>query len=168
MGSGRTLATATFRPETSGPDFDLNVKIEDTKLSAMNNLLRAYGNFDVVGGSFSLYSEIGVKNDKIDGYLKPLFKDMNVYDQRQDEDKDMFRKMYEGLVGGILGLLKNEPREEVATRANLSGEVEDPETSTWQIIVRLVQNAFFKSILPGFEQEVSPNREDPGEKKITP
>jgi hypothetical protein len=52
----------------------------------------------------------------------------------------------------------------VATRADLSGEVEDPETSTWQIIVRLVQNAFFRSILPGFEREASPDREDAGEK----
>ena len=160
MGSGRTLATATFRPEVHGPDFDLNIKIEGTQLRSMNDLLRAYGDFDVVGGSFSLYSEIHVKNDKIDGYLKPLFKDVDVYDRRQDEQKDIFRKMYEGLVGGILGLLKNEPREEVATRADLSGKVETPQTNTWQIIVKLVQNAFFKSILPGFEHEVSPNSED--------
>jgi hypothetical protein len=160
MGSGLTLVTATFRPEKSGPDFDLNVKIEGTQLSSMNKLLRAYGDFDVVAGSFSLYSEIEVKNDKIDGYLKPHFKDMDVYDRRQYKEKEIFRKMYEGLVGGVLGLLKNQPREEVATRADLSGEVEDPETSTWQIIIRLVQNAFFKSILPGFERETSPDRED--------
>lgn len=160
MGSGQTLATATFRPEKSGPDFDLNVKIEGTQLKSMNDLLRVYGNFDVVAGSFSLYSEIRVKNDEIDGYLKPHFQDMDVYDRRQDEEKDIFRKMYEGLVGGIMNLLKNEPREEVATRADLSGEVEDPEASTWQIIVRLVQNAFIKAILPGFEREASPKNED--------
>ena len=160
MGSGRTLATATFRPEKNGPDFDLNVKIEDTRLKSMNNLLRAYGDFDVAGGSFSLYSEISVKNDNIEGYLKPLFKDMNVYDRRQDKEKDIFSKIYEGLIGGIANLLKNEPREEVATRADLSGKVENPETSTWQIIIKLVQNAFFKSILPGFEHEVSPDNDD--------
>jgi hypothetical protein len=68
--------------------------------------------------------------------------------------------MYEGLVGGIMDLLKNEPREKVATLANLSGEAENPEASTWQIIIRLVQNAFLKAILPGFEQEASTEKDD--------
>lgn len=165
MGSGRTLATATFRPEDKGPDFDLNVKIEGTRLAAMNDLLRVYGNFDVTGGLFSLYSEIRVKNDQIDGYLKPLFKDLNVYDRRQDKEKGLFRKMYEGLVGGLLDLLKNQPRDQVATRADLSGQVENPRASTWQIIVRLVQNAFLKAILPGFEREVSPDRKEAAKEK---
>lgn len=161
MGSGQTLATATFRPETKGPDFDLDVKIEGTQLAAMNDLLRVYGNFDVVGGIFSLYSEIRIKNDQIGGYLKPLFKDLDVYDRRQDEEKGAFRAMYEGLIGGVLNLLKNQPRDQVATRADLSGEVENHEASTWQIIVRLVQNAFLRAILPGFEREASPDRKEP-------
>jgi hypothetical protein len=35
----------------------------------------------------------------------------------------------------------------------LSGEVANPQTSTWQTVVHLIQNAFFKAILPGFERE---------------
>jgi hypothetical protein len=165
MGSGRTLATASFRPEKEGPDFDLNIKIEGTELKSMNDLLLDYWNFDVHAGSFSLYSEISVKNDYIEGYVKPLFKNLDVYDRRQDEEKDVFSKMYEGLVGGMMDLLKNEPREEVATRVDLSGEVENPQASTWQIIVRLMQNAFHKAILPGFEQGASPKKDDNAETK---
>lgn len=165
MGSGRTQVAATFRPEAKGPDFDLSVKIEGTEVTAMNDLLRVYGNFDVVSGQFSLYSEIRVKNDGIEGYLKPLFKDLDVYDRRQDKDKSLFRKMYEGLVGGVLDLLKNQPREQVATRADLSGEVENPKASTWQIIVRLVQNAFLKAILPGFERQINPDEKRPAGQK---
>lgn len=165
MGSGATEATAAFRPEDQGPDFDMNVKIEGTRLASLNDLLRVYGNFDVTGGLFSLYSEIRVKNEQIDGYIKPLFKDLDVYDRRQDEEKGAFRQMYEGLVGGIMALLKNRPREQVATRADISGEVENPESSTWQIVVRLVQNAFVQAILPGFEREVSPDRNEPGEEE---
>jgi hypothetical protein len=58
-----------------------------------------------------------------------------------------------GLVDGISGLLKNRPRSEVATK--VSGDVEAPQSNTWETIVRLIQNAFFKAILPGFEKEVS-------------
>jgi hypothetical protein len=155
MGSGSTQAQATFRPESKGPDLDLALSIENTDMRKMNDLFRAYGNFDVVAGNFSLYSEIKIRQGKIGGYVKPLFSDMKVYDQRQDAEKNIFRKLYEGLVGGISGLLENRPREEVATRVPIEGDVEGPEAGTWETIVRLIQNAFFKAILPGFEKEVS-------------
>jgi hypothetical protein len=67
----------------------------------------------------------------------------------------VFRKLYEGLVGGIAGLLQNRPREEVATQTSISGDIESPQTSTSETVLRLVQNAFFKAILPGFDREVS-------------
>jgi hypothetical protein len=155
MGSGATQVQANFRPESKGPDMDLILSIENTDMRRMNDLLRAYGNFDVVSGNFSMYSEIKIRQGKIDGYVKPLFSDMKVYDQRQDAEKNLFRKLYEGLVGGISGLLENRPREEVATRVPIAGDVEGPDTGTWETLVRLIQNAFFKAILPGFEKEVS-------------
>jgi hypothetical protein len=155
MGSGTTAATALFRPEKNGPDFDLNVKIEDTKLKAMNDLLRAYGNFDVAEGNFFFYSELHVRNNEISGYVKPFFRDMRVYDRRQDKEKKLFHKLYEIMIGGVAQLLERRPEEEVATKAEISGKVEKPQMSTWQIIGGLVQNAFFKAILPGFEREVS-------------
>ncbi len=40
MGSGDTAAVAHFRPEKNGPDFDIDLKIKDTKLVSMNDLLR--------------------------------------------------------------------------------------------------------------------------------
>jgi hypothetical protein len=70
-------------------------------------------------------------------------------------EKNVFRKLYEGLVGGISSLLENRPRKEVATEVPIEGDIEGPETSTWETIVRLIQNAFVKAILPGFEREVS-------------
>jgi hypothetical protein len=155
MGSGPTEIEFAFRPETKGPDFDLKVRIENTDMRTMNDLFRAYGKFDVVAGIFSLYSEIKVRQGKIEGYVKPLFRDINVYDERQDREKSVFRKLYEGLVGGIAGLLENRPREEVATETSISGDIESPQASTWETVLRLIQNSFFKAILPGFEREVS-------------
>jgi hypothetical protein len=167
MGSGATQAQAAFRSETKGPDFDLAVDIENTDMRTMNDLLRAYGNFDVVSGNFSLYSEIKIRQGKIDGYVKPLFSNLDVYDRRQDAEKSVFRKLYEGLVGGISGLLRNRPREEVATKVPVSGDVEAPQTGTGETIVRLVQNAFFKAILPGFEKEVSKSGHRPSAKSAS-
>jgi hypothetical protein len=160
MGWGATAVGATFRPETSGPDFDLAVRIESTPMRLLNNLWRAYGNFDVVGGLFSFYTELKVKNGMISGYVKPLFKDVDVYDARQDKNKGVFQKIYEGLIGGISWLLENPPRDEVATVTTVSGKLENPQTSTAKAILRLIQNAFFKTILPGFEKAIGQPSKD--------
>jgi hypothetical protein len=154
MGNGQTLVGATFRPETNGPDFAIAASIENTDMQAMNQLLRAHGNFDVVRGFFSVYTELRVQNGTVRGYVKPLFKEMDVYDVRQDQEKNLLQKIYEGLVGGVSQLLENRPREEIATKANIIGRLDNPQASTWQVLVNLLQNAFFQAILPGFEREV--------------
>jgi Domain of Unknown Function (DUF748) len=152
MGSGRTELKGTFRPEKPRPDFDLNVKIVRTNVEAFNNVLRAYGDMDTHRGMFAFFSELAVKNDQIHGYVKPLLKDVEVYDPEQDKDKPVTKKIYEAVVGGVLGLLENKPRNEAATVTDLSGPVENPHANTWQVVEKLVQNAFFKAILPGFER----------------
>lgn len=154
MGNGPASASFKLRPTRPGPDFDLAVQIEETDLETMNDLLRAHGNFDVTGGRFSLYTEIAVQDRQVSGYVKPLFQDMTVYDASQDRDKNVLRKVYEGVVGGLSRVLQNRPRDEVATRVELSGRLDNPNASIVDTIVGLVQNAFFKAILPGFEAQL--------------
>ena len=158
MGSGATRVTGHFRPDNKGTNLDLIVRIEETQMTAMNDLLRAYANFDVAAGTFSFFSELHVKDDTISGYVKPFFKDMKVYDRRKDKEKKVSRKMYEILVGGVAKLLERRPQEEVATKADISGTIEQPHINTWQIVGQLIKNAFFKAILPGFDKEVSGSR----------
>ena len=157
MGSGATQIDFKARPNPKGPDFDMKVAVGETDMKTMNDLWRSYGNFDVVAGQFSFYSELSVRNGNVDGYVKPLFQNMDVYDQRQDKEKGIFRKLYEGIIGGLSWILKNTPREEVATTVSVSGKLSNPQTSTIETIGGIVQNAFFKAILPGFERQARPN-----------
>ena len=92
-----------------------------------------------------------VKNNRIDGYVKPLFQDVDFYDPNKDKDKAVAAKIYKAVIDGVTSLLENTPRDEVATKSDMSGRIENPQASTWQIIGKLVQNAFFNAILPGFE-----------------
>jgi hypothetical protein len=154
MGSGNSEATATFRPSKRGPDLDLKVRIENTDMRTMNDMLRAYGKFDVAAGTFSLFSEIRVKDQRIEGYVKPLFSGLDVYNPDQDRDKSFGRKLYEMTVEGVSKLLRNVPRKEVATVATISGTIDNTRTNTLEVIVKIIQNAFFSAILPGFEREV--------------
>jgi hypothetical protein len=158
MGSGKTQVAATFRPEDKGPDFDIDVRIDDTDMTTMNDLLRAYGKFDVARGLFSFYSQLKVRNQTVNGYVKPLFRDLKAYDRRQDAEKSLFRKLYEKLVGGVSRLLENRtPRREVATKTTVQGQLGGSggtKLSTAQALVNLVRNAFLRAILPGFDVEL--------------
>ena len=153
LGSGAITVDASFLPENKGPAFSLNAKIQNTDMRKMNDLLRAHAKFDVVSGNFSVFSEIRVHDNRIDGYVKPLFSDLNVYSKEKDAEKSLGEKVKEKAIDVAAKVLKNRLRKEVATVADVSGPIDSPQTSTWQVLVRLVENAFFKAILPGFERE---------------
>jgi hypothetical protein len=153
MGSGVTNGTGLFRPGKKGPDLDLYLKIDDAQLTSMNEVMRAFGNFDVAAGTFTVVTELHIKNQAISGYIKPFFKDVKVYDREKDKNKGAFHQMRELLIGGAAKILKNRPREQVATKVDISGSLAKPHTSTLQIVEELLRNAFVKAILPNFEKE---------------
>jgi hypothetical protein len=67
-------------------------------------------------------------------------------------------------------LLENK-RDDVATTVELGGPLEGDNSSTLQAVLRLVENGFFKAILPGFDRQIGrptrppkasrPAKEDP-------
>ena len=155
MGDGTATAEATFKSEKSGPAFDIGVRIEEVDVTRLNDLFRAYGRFDASAGRFFFYSELSANDGVVTGYVKPLFKDLKIYDKQQDKSKPVVRRIYERVVSGVAKILKNRERDEVATKADVIGRIDNPRVSTVDAVVRLVQNAFFKAILPGFDLEVS-------------
>jgi uncharacterized protein DUF748 len=153
MGSGATTISATFRPETKGADFDLDARIEDTDLKTMNDLLRAHAKLDVVSGTFSVFAEAGVKKGRVEGYVKPLFRDLRLYGPEQDPEKSVAQKFKERAADVIAKVLRNRPRQEVATVVRIAGPLDNPKANTWEALIGLVRNSFNKAILPGFERE---------------
>jgi hypothetical protein len=157
MGSGELEVKGTFRPETHGPDFNMAIRNEGTEMRSLSDLLRAYANISVAGGLFSLYMETTIRQGQVQGYVKPFFKDLQIPEPQQAQEKGVAHRVYEELVGGVVKLLENR-RQEVATQTDLSGRLERPQTSTWEAVVGVLQNAFIRAILPGFEREVGQRR----------
>jgi hypothetical protein len=153
MDSGPAALDARFKGGGAGaPDFELGVQVENVELSTLNDLLQGAGGFDVSAGRFSFYSEFTVRNGRVDGYVKPFFRDMNVYDTKQDATKDVGRQLYEALVGAGATVLETF-REPVATKVELSGPIEKPEASAWELVVGLLRNAFWRALVPGIDRE---------------
>lgn len=159
MGSGDTTLTGVLRPEHEGPNFDFDLASSGTDLTSLNDFLRAYGKFDVASGRVAVYSQVTVKDRYVSGYVKPLFTDVKVYDAQKDKKKPILHQMKELLIGGAAKLLKNPRTQQVATRVDISGQVNNPNVSAWQAIGQFIENAFINAIVPGFDREVAAARQ---------
>jgi hypothetical protein len=155
MGSGDTRVGGNFLASQHGPDFNLKVEIQNTDLPSMNDIFRAYGRFDVAAGKFSVYSEVAIKDGNINGYVKPMFTNVEVYDYQKDKSKPVLHQAKELVIGGAAHLFKNSSTQQVASDVDLTGKLSSPQTSTWQAIAQVLRNAFIKAIIPGLDRTVA-------------
>jgi hypothetical protein len=130
MGDAPLRLDADFAPAATHADFRMDFRVEDAPLEKLNDVLRATAGLDVVGGRLSVYSQLQVAGGRVDGYVKPMFRDVDVYDAAQDERKGPLAQAYEAFVGAGSTVLENRPRDEVATVADLSGPIENPRAAT--------------------------------------
>jgi len=122
----------------------------------MNDLIRAYGNFDVTEGRFSLDSEVAIRDGEINGYIKPFFANVKIYDPKQEANKPFLTKVREGFIAALAWVLKNKPLDEVATTVTLTGKVDSPQYSNWEAFVGMLKNAFITALRHDFENRSSP------------
>jgi len=165
MGSGAAQASLTLRPRKGGYDMQLSARVEDTDMVRMNNLVHNYGGFEVAAGEMSVYTELQVNNDAVTGYVKPLFRDVKVGTPAGEPKPTLGRRLYQGAVGLAAKLLKNQPRREVATVVTISGRADQPVYNMWGAVGHLLQNAFIKAILPGFDPEQKAKAEQQASQK---
>jgi hypothetical protein len=76
--------------------------------------------------------------------------------------------LYQGAVGIAAKILKNRPRKEVATVVTITGRADQPIYSMWSAAGHLLQNAFIRAILPGFDPERKQKAEEQAAKQPTP
>jgi hypothetical protein len=157
MGSGDTRVGGNFLASQHGPAFNLKVAIRNTDLPSMNDILRAYGRFDVAAGQFSVFSEVALKDDNIDGYVKPMFANLKVYDYQKDKGTGVLHQAKELAIGGASHLFKNSSTQQVASEIDLKGKLSSPDLSTWQALAQVLRNAFIEAIIPGFDRAVASN-----------
>ena len=156
MGSGDTQVSGDFLASQHGPAFNMKVAIQNTDLPSMNDILRAYGRFDVAAGQFSVFSEISIRDGDMYGYVKPMFANLEVYNYQKDKNTGVLHQAKELAIGGASHLFKNSNTLQVASQIDLKGKLTSPDISTWQAIGQVLHNAFIEAILPGFDRAVQP------------
>ncbi len=150
IGEGLLVVTVDLEPLAPQPRFTLKLDLSDVDLTALNDFLEAYGNVDVSRGTLQLYLEVVAEDGAYEGYLKPFLEDVE-FDNLEDRDKALLRRLWENVVAGLAALLKNPDREQVATRIPFSGTFEETEVGVWPTVVNLVRNGFVRALNEGFD-----------------
>jgi hypothetical protein len=136
------------------PTFDLSAKFTDVNLALLNDVLQAYGNFDVKKGTFSLYTEFAAKNGSFGGYVKPTIKDLDVV-QWNKEEGNLGQIIWETLIGSGLEIVQNQKTETLATKLPINGKFSDPNVNTWRAISFVLRNAFFNALRPTIDNTIN-------------
>jgi hypothetical protein len=148
------------------PTFDLNTALTDLDITHLNNYLRAYGNFDVQRGTISLYVEAAAKDGEIDGYAKPIIKNLKVANWKNDKES-LGQKAWETVVGAAAWIFKNHRKNQLATQADFHGSVRNPDVSVWYIIGQVLRNAFIQALYPALDNSVNINSVESKKQKPT-
>lgn len=144
---------AQFDPFVSN-DFLISLKTESVSLPLLNDFAQAYASFDFRAGTGEVISELKASGGRLNGYVKPLFKDVDILDWEQDVVKDddgVFQLSWEGLSGGLAGLFTNNSSDKVATQINITGSLDNPEISAFDAIIEALKNAFIEAFDNKFE-----------------
>ncbi|HNV30714.1 MAG TPA: DUF748 domain-containing protein [Cyclobacteriaceae bacterium] len=146
--------TLRLNPMANNPTFDINLNIQNTNLVKLNDFFQAYAKVDVNKGIFGLYTEAAAKDGKFIGYIKPLINDLDVLG-KEDREDNLLRKMWEGMVGTAGQVLKNQEEDQVATKINFEGSIEDPDASLWDTIANVLRNAFVRALQPAIDNQIN-------------
>jgi hypothetical protein len=156
MRSGDFELDMAMDPSSHRPHLQLALRLLNLDVNQLNALARAYGNFDFEGGQFDLAAEVATKDGFVDGYAKPLFRNVQVISLQDAKEDNPLEFFWEALVGTVGEVLTNQPHDQFGTRITIEGELDDPRTSVLEIIGNVLKNAFVRAYLPRLEGRTAP------------
>ncbi|WLH91910.1 DUF748 domain-containing protein [Pseudomonas sp. FP453] len=155
QGQAPLEASATFDPLSNFENFEFRFRAKDLQLKRMNAFASAYGKFDFKAGTGDVVIEAQAEKGQLTGYIKPLLRDVEVFDWQQDvenKDKNIFRSIWEAVVGASETVLKNQQKNQFATRVELSGSVHQQDVSAFGAFLAILRNGFIQAFNARYEQ----------------
>lgn len=141
-----------FDPFSYRPNFQLAVRLLGLDVTQINALARSYGAFDFERGYFDLVVELNARAGGLQGYVKPLFRDIKVFSLKNDIKKDNpLQLFWEALVGLATDVLKNQQRDQFGTQIPITGTLDRPNEDILVTIGNVLRNAFIRAYLPRLE-----------------
>ena len=143
----------TLDPFSYRPSFHLGLRLLGLDVTKINDLSLNYGKFDFKRGWFDLVVEADSKEGQITGYVKPLFRDVKIFSLTEDlKGGNVVQAFWQALVGAVVGILKNQPRDQFGTLVPFRGDLEQSTSADmFATIGNILRNAFVRAYLPRLE-----------------
>jgi hypothetical protein len=138
------------------PTFDINATLTQTNMVALNPFFQAYANFDLKAGNMSMYTEFAAKDNKFAGYIKPLIKDLDIV-QFKDEEGNFMQIAWEAVVGSTAEVFQNQNKEQLATKVPIEGAFKKPDIGVINAVWSVIINAFVSALRPALDNTISIN-----------
>jgi Domain of Unknown Function (DUF748) len=150
-----------LNPFSYSPTFQLNLRLLGLDITTTNDLIETYGGFNVKQGLFDLVLSVDCDEGTLTGYVKPLFRNMVVFNLIQDvkEDHNPIQVFWQAIVGGATAILTNYNRDQLATVIPFTGQLQGPQINLLATVGNVLRNAFIRAYLPRLEQ-TSPADQD--------
>ncbi len=155
LDTGEFEARMRFDPFAEEPRFELDAELRKLDLIALNDFFSVYGNVDVEAGTGGIYAEFVASDGRIDGYVKTLFEGLELFRYKEIESAgDLLEAFWEGLVDLGAELFENQPRDRLAARIPLAGELDQASTDLVDTIGSLLRNAFVVALRPALDESI--------------
>ncbi len=144
-----------LNPFSYRPSFDMAVRVIGLDVTTLNDLALTYGQFAFKGGFFDLVVAVRAREGEMDGYAKPLFRQLQVFDIVRDlqTDANPLQFFWQALLGITTGILKNPPRNQFGTYIPFTGDLSEPDTDYLAAVGNVLRNAFIRAYLPRLESD---------------
>ncbi|HMJ92292.1 MAG TPA: DUF748 domain-containing protein [Candidatus Acidoferrum sp.] len=159
LGGGNVAVSGRLNPFSESPRFDVDAKLENTDLTALNDFFKAYANVDIERGTLQFYTEMAAANGRFKGYVKPLLQDLDIVDLK--DARNPLKLFWESFVAGVVKVFKNQNKDQFGTKVPLEGAIENPNADILSAIGNVLRNAFVKALSPRVEGEVGINSVKP-------
>lgn len=133
------------------PDFEIEWKLENMDLTALNNYTDAYASIDFNKGNLSVYSQLIVKDEELSGYIKPIATDVSLIDLRRKPNP--LKLIWESIASVVVEIFTNQREDQFATKIEVSGSLKNIDTDTWSTIAGIAHNAFVKAFEKKIDQD---------------
>jgi hypothetical protein len=142
-------------PFSYNPTFQLGLRLVGLDITTTNPLIETYGGFNVKRGLFDLVVDVDCKEGEINGYVKPLFRNMIIFNLVQDvkEDNNVVQVFWQAIVGGASAMITNYNRQQLGTLIPFTGQLSGPQIDYLGTIGNVLKNAFIRAYLPRLEEE---------------
>ncbi len=170
IGNGKLDIAMKINVLKEVPDLDMDLKFERVEMTSLNDFFGAYANIDVERGDFNLYSEVAVKDGRVNGYVKPLFDHLKVVDWKKDKKKPL-ELVWESIAGTLVEVFENQPKDQFATRVPIRGRISDIHSPFWPALWNIFRNAFVEAFAKKTDGTITiastnPNVKSPSKKDL--